>query len=199
MADIADENSALGFRSRTVEGDLGMLEALRDYYLNDPHVAGSGDLLLITGGKPAERAGLIASVLAGFGLDDGERLIQRYLIIAPPDVDPGTTRAGAWEHFERGFKELAGAALDDNQRAWFETSLFYVHVKADPLEREAGARDRGIQEQDMFRYDHALSEAQMNRILPAYADLEVDGTLGVGLNLQDIQEKLRGKGVAVPG
>lgn len=79
------------------------------------------------------------------------------------------------------------------------SSLFYVHVKADPLEREAGARDRGIQEQDMFRYDHALSEAQMNRILPAYADLEVDGTLGVGLNLQDIQEKLRGKGVAVPG
>jgi hypothetical protein len=79
------------------------------------------------------------------------------------------------------------------------SSVFYVHVRADPLEREAGARHRGIQEQDMFRYDHALSEAQMNRILPAYADLEVDGTLGLGLNLQDIEEKLRTKGVAIRG
>lgn len=77
--------------------------------------------------------------------------------------------------------------------------VFYVHVRADPLEREAGARERGIQEQDMFRYDHALSEAQMNRILPAYADLEVDGTLGLGLNLQDIEEKLRVTGVEIPG
>jgi hypothetical protein len=79
------------------------------------------------------------------------------------------------------------------------SSVFYVHVRANPLEREASARDRGIQEQDMFRYDHALSEAQMNRILPAYADLEVDGTLGFGLNLQDIEERLRAKGVAVSG
>lgn len=78
------------------------------------------------------------------------------------------------------------------------SNLFYVHVRADPLEREAGARDRGIEEQDIYRYDHALSEAQMNRILPAYADLEIDGTLGLGLNLQDVEEKLRAKGVAVP-
>lgn len=79
------------------------------------------------------------------------------------------------------------------------SGVFYVHVQADPLEREAGARDRGIQEQDIFRYDHALSEAQMNRILPAYADFEVDGTLGLGLNLQDIEEKLRARGVTIPG
>jgi hypothetical protein len=135
MAENADENSAApdpspfrasGFRPRTVEGDLGMLEALRDYYVNDPHIAGSGDLLLITGGKPAERAGLIASVLAGFGLDDGERLIRRYLIIGPPNVDLGTARASAWDRFERGVKKMAGAALDDDQRSWFESRFEMV-------------------------------------------------------------------------
>lgn len=73
--------------------------------------------------------------------------------------------------------------------------VFYVHVKPDPLERENSARDRGIEEQDLYRYDRALSEAQMNRILPAYSDLEVDGALGLSLNLQDIEEKLRARGL----
>lgn len=73
--------------------------------------------------------------------------------------------------------------------------VFYVHVKPDPLERENSARDRGIEQQDMYRYDRALSEAQMNRILPAYADLEVDGAMGLSLNLQDIEEKLRARGL----
>lgn len=75
------------------------------------------------------------------------------------------------------------------------SKVFYVHVKPDPLGKEAGARDRGIMEQDMYRYDRALSEAQMNRILPAYADLEVDGALGSALNLQDIVEKLKSRGM----
>lgn len=75
------------------------------------------------------------------------------------------------------------------------STLFYVHVRPDPLEREVGARDRGIMEQDLYRYDRALSEAQVNRILPAYADLEVDGALGPGLNLQDVEEKLRARGL----
>lgn len=78
-----------------------------------------------------------------------------------------------------------------------DKEVFYVHVKPDPLERDAGARERGIEEQDMYRYDRALSEAQMNRILPAYADLEVDGALGLSLNLQDIEERLRARGVLV--
>ena len=77
------------------------------------------------------------------------------------------------------------------------SDVIYVHVRPDPLEREVGARDRGIPEQDMYRYDRALSEAQMNRILPAYADFEVDGALGPNLNLQDIEEKLKIRGVAV--
>lgn len=77
------------------------------------------------------------------------------------------------------------------------TRLYYVHVRPDPLKRESGARDRGIQEQDMYRYDQALSEAQMNRILPAYADLEVDASLGIGLNVQDIEQHLREIGVPI--
>ena len=77
------------------------------------------------------------------------------------------------------------------------TRLYYVHVRPDPLKRESGARDRGIQDQDMFRYDQALSEAQMNRILPAYADLEVDASLGIGLNVQDIEQHLREFGVQI--
>jgi hypothetical protein len=75
-------------------------------------------------------------------------------------------------------------------------TVFYVHVKPDPLKREPAARDRGINEQDMYRYDRALSEAQMNRILPAYADLEVDGSLGFSLNIQDIEQHLKALGPA---
>lgn len=73
--------------------------------------------------------------------------------------------------------------------------LIYIHVRPDPLKREGAASDRGILEQEMYRYDRALSEAQMNRILPAYADLEVDGALGIGLNLRDIQQRLVELGV----
>ena len=75
------------------------------------------------------------------------------------------------------------------------SQLFYIHVQADPLRRETAALDRGINEQDMYRYDRALSEAQMNRILPAYADLQVDGALGLGLNMRDIEKRLREMGI----
>jgi hypothetical protein len=49
----------------------------------------------------------------------------------------------------------------------------------------------------MYRYDRALSEAQMNRILPAYADLEVDASLGIGLAVQDIEKQLKELGVEI--
>lgn len=74
-------------------------------------------------------------------------------------------------------------------------NVLYVHVKPDPLKREPAAQARGLHEQDMYRYDRALSEAQMNRILPAYADLEIDGSLGFGLNIQDIERHLKDLGV----
>ncbi|MDP9423336.1 MAG: hypothetical protein M3Q19_11005 [Pseudomonadota bacterium] len=78
-----------------------------------------------------------------------------------------------------------------------ESEILYVHVKPDPLRRESGARERGLNEQDMYRYDRALSEAQMNRILPAYADLEVDASLGIGLAVQDIEKQLKELGVEI--
>ncbi len=68
--------------------------------------------------------------------------------------------------------------------------LFYVNVTPDPLRREEGARERGIEEQNLYRYDRALSEAQINRILPAYADMEVDGTVGPNLNVADIARRV---------
>ena len=37
--------------------------------------------------------------------------------------------------------------------------VFYVNVTPDPLRREEGARERGIEEQNLYRYDRALSEA----------------------------------------
>ena len=77
-----------------------------------------------------------------------------------------------------------------------DSTVFYVHVKPDPLKREPAALARGLHEQDMYRYDRALSEAQMNRILPAYADLEVDGSLGFSLNIQDIEKHLKDLGAA---
>ena len=131
----------------------------------------------------------------------GQRLVQNQLedfvmgtlAMAPEWVVDGNLIVDGLRHVEvlLTLRRLVHAAA--------RSSVFYVHVKANPLERETSARDRGIKDQDMFRYDQALSEAQMNRILPAYADLEVDGTLGLGLNLQDIEEKLRAKGVKVSG
>lgn len=77
------------------------------------------------------------------------------------------------------------------------SKLVYIHVRPDPLKRESAAHDRGIAEQDIYRYDRALSEAQMNRILPAYADVEVDGALGISLNMKDIEQRLHDLGVPV--
>lgn len=131
----------------------------------------------------------------------GQRLVQNHLSefvcgvldMAPPGwTGPGNLIVDGLRHVEvllelrRAVREACGA------------TVFYVHVRPDPLEREAGALQRGIPEQDLYRYDRALSEAQMNRILPAYADLEVDGALGPGLNLQDVQERLRARGLLEP-
>lgn len=130
----------------------------------------------------------------------GQRLVQYHLeafVSGTLAMAPGWAKAG--NLIVDGLRHVEVLLTLRRMVSEAGSSVFYLHVKANPLEREVSARDRGIQEQDMFRYDHALSEAQMNRILPAYADLEVDGTLGLGLNLQDIEEKLRARGVTIPG
>jgi hypothetical protein len=128
----------------------------------------------------------------------GQRLVQNHLksfvegvlaMIPNWQVEGGNLIVDGLRHIEvlLVLKEL----LADEFR------IFYVHVKPDPLRRESGARERGLNDQDMYRYDRALSEAQMNRILPAYADLEVDASLGIGLAIQDIEEHLKELGVEI--
>ena len=76
------------------------------------------------------------------------------------------------------------------------SKVFYVDVSVDPERRDAGAKDRGIPEQMLYRYERDLTEAQLARILPAYADLRVDGTLGFSINVDEIVqrvESLRGQ------
>ena len=122
-----------------------------------------------------------------FVQDDLSWFVESVLEMAPAWKDAGNLIVDGLRHVEvlltlRQKVQEAGA------------NLFYIHVQADPLRRETAALDRGINEQDMYRYDRALSEAQMNRILPAYADLQVDGALGHGLNMRDIEKWLREKG-----
>jgi len=68
--------------------------------------------------------------------------------------------------------------------------VLYVDVSVDPLRREEGAKNRGIIEQMLYRYDRDLTEAQLARILPAYADLKVDGTLGFSINVDEIFQRV---------
>ena len=56
------------------------------------------------------------------------------------------------------------------------SKVLHISISADPLKREEGARQRGIQERFLYRYDSDLTELQNSRILPAYADLELDGS-----------------------
>jgi hypothetical protein len=70
------------------------------------------------------------------------------------------------------------------------SKLLYVDVSVDPLRRDEGVKDRGIAEQVLYRYERDLTEAQLARILPAYADLKVDGTLGFSINIAEIVQRV---------
>lgn len=74
------------------------------------------------------------------------------------------------------------------------SKVLYVDVSTDPILREKGAKDRGIAEQMLYRYDRDLTEAQVARILPAYADHKVDGTLGFNININDIVQRVEAVG-----
>ena len=74
--------------------------------------------------------------------------------------------------------------------------LVYVHVSVDPNRREEGARERGIGEDMLYRYDRNLTELQLPEILPAYADLRLDGGLGLSINTRKVVDWLRHAGGA---
>lgn len=66
------------------------------------------------------------------------------------------------------------------------STVGYIHVHEDVTRIEKSAEERGINEQNLFRYNQALSEAQIPRILPAYADIELDAADGLRLNTEKV-------------
>lgn len=116
------------FAARSVQGDSELLRAFLDFYRNDPNILGAGDLMVITGGKPAARAGLVAAVLSGCALEDGERAILRYRIIIPPSADLETYRTLIWQRLARAMEVLSGQELQDDMRKWFEERLLVVQA-----------------------------------------------------------------------
>lgn len=75
------------------------------------------------------------------------------------------------------------------------STLYYVHVEVDELTRQSTAESvRGIQERLLYRYDQDLTEAQLPKILPAYAHQIVDGSLPAGMVAEKIVARLRAMG-----
>lgn len=75
------------------------------------------------------------------------------------------------------------------------STLYYVHVEVDEATRQSTAENvRGIQERLLYRYDQDLTEAQLPKILPAYADQIVDGSLPAGMVAEKIVARLRTMG-----
>lgn len=73
--------------------------------------------------------------------------------------------------------------------------LHYVHVEVDEVTRQETAETvRGIQERLLYRYDQDLTEAQLPRILPAYADQIVDGSLPAALVAEKVVVRLKALG-----
>lgn len=78
------------------------------------------------------------------------------------------------------------------------STLYYVHVEVDEPTRQSTAESvRGIQERLLYRYDQDLTEAQLPKILPAYADQIVDGSLPPGLVADKVVARLRTMGRVV--
>lgn len=70
--------------------------------------------------------------------------------------------------------------------------LHYVHVEIDEaMRRHVAEVAKGIQERLLYRYDQDLTEAQLPKILPAYADQFVDGSLPISIIVDQIAGKLR--------
>ena len=80
-----------------IRNDVELLREMASFIARNPDVVGGGDMLTITGGRPFARAGLFASVLAGLGLEGGQRAILKYLNVVPPYADSGQANALAWD------------------------------------------------------------------------------------------------------
>lgn len=73
-----------------------------------------------------------------------------------------------------------------------EANLKLVVVKVDEDTRqERATTDKAIEPRLLSRYDQDLTEAQITRILPAYKDLEVDGSLPTEMAAREVMRKFQ--------
>lgn len=107
--------------ANSVGTDAERITAFADFIQKNPDVLGGGDIYNITGGKPVARAGQLAAMLAGIGLEDGERALRRYMIIIPASDDAEAAAELAWNQFTNAFKQLAGRALEQSENDWFRS------------------------------------------------------------------------------
>ena len=68
-------------------------------------------------------------------------------------------------------------------------SFKHIHIELDDDSRQDRAKSRQIEPAMLARYDSDLTEAQMSRILPAYADLRLDGLLPPSLMIDEVFRK----------
>lgn len=124
------ENQELGIEGNiaappgcSISSDKELLAAISDFYARNPNVIGGGNILTVTGGKPAARAGMVAAILAGLAIEDGERAMQRMIIVIPPGDDVAEADGRAWESFGKSFEMLARRPLEADEAAWFRERL----------------------------------------------------------------------------
>lgn len=111
-----------------------------------------------------------------------DQFIEGVLAMAPDWQPDGNLVIDGLRHTE---------VLLELRRKIGRSRLLYVHVTVDPNRREEAAIDRGIGEDMLYRYDRNLTELQLPEILPAYADLRLDGALGLSLNAAKVIERVR--------
>ena len=82
-------------------------------------------------------------------------------------------------------------ALLEELKNW-DAILRLVYVEVDEDTRQERARnDKKIERRMLSAYDQDLTEAQVPRIVPAYADLKIDGTLPIPALVDTIIGKLQ--------
>ena len=163
-------------------------------------------VLVFSGGIGSERSKLSQSVAQAVGWKHAKfsDVIRRRLEKAGEDATRSKLQSFGQDIVQNDLKAFVAAVLEDAEFAKADGCVIdglrhievllelreqagaavvdYVHVNEDLNQIEQSAEERGIEEQNLFRYNHALSEAQVPRILPAYANLELDASDGLALN-----------------
>jgi adenylate kinase family enzyme len=135
-----------------------------------------------------------------FGQDPEDRGVLQKLgqALVMSDVDSFVT--GVLDQAPKDWREGPGLVVDGVRHAEVRYSLSrlakpailrLVLVKVDEDTRITRAEhDKSIEARMLSHYDQDITEAQIARILPAYADIEVDNTLPYQLAAQLIVDKL---------